>query len=699
VRDTQFLISSQSFPNDPFFLNAPEFINMTAPSAAGVPNTGPVIYVRSPLTVEREIGPLGQVVVAGFSPLGVDVYNFPQRRVNNTYQFADQLTLRVGEHSLTFGTDNRLTELNSELPRNSRPLVTFNGAPRLIFTGGVPRFPTAADPNPLVRAEDMVAVDAPSNLFLTLSTGGPDSINLRFYQFNFFGQDEWRVRRNLSLSFGLRYEYNTPPREAHSLIENTFSDPLLQLAPGMGSFIQGRTSINDPDKNNLAPRLGVAYSPNFFGPNRITVLRAGYGIFYDQILGAVVSQSRNVFPSFFTLNFGGGPFTAINTDFPLVLFNPVTTSFGNALVPIVSPGTFNRLNPQLALATFITSLQTTFPNAISPTLPARDLQMPMAHHYSLAFEQQLKSNLVFSAAYVGTQGRHLLRFTTPNLGPALNLIPTALNVIPQPFPAPFFRGRVVLPARPVNGIGGLTMFETTASSRYDSLQLQVRGRFQKGLQYQVAYTLSKATDDVSDIFDLAGAFVLPQDSLNLAAERGLANFDSRHRVSYNFIYDLPSLHSSSRLVRAVFSQWQVAGTGQLQTGQPFTVNSTIDVNLDGNLTDRLDNTNGLVVTGNGRQPLVLTTNPLNLLAPFGQDGRIARNTFRGGALIDLNLAISRNIKLSGSQRVAMRFEFFNFINRANFGVPVRVLEAPAFGQAINTVTPGSRVQLSLKYSF
>src|SRR5207237_9747955 len=160
-------------------------------------------------TVEREIGPLGQVVIAGFSPLGVDVFNFPQRRVNNTYQLADQLTLRVRDHSLTFGTDNRRTELNSELPRNSRPQATFKGAPRLIFTNGIPRFPTASDPNPIVRAEDLADIDSPNNLFLTLSPGGPDSINLRFYQIDFYGQDEWRPRTDLSLSFGLRYEYNT----------------------------------------------------------------------------------------------------------------------------------------------------------------------------------------------------------------------------------------------------------------------------------------------------------------------------------------------------------------------------------------------------------------------------------------------------------------------------------------------------------
>ncbi|MDX6306941.1 MAG: hypothetical protein QOI77_3910, partial [Blastocatellia bacterium] len=240
VRDTQFQVPSLAFPQAPFLLNSAEFVNMTAPAAVGIANTGPVIYVRQPITVEEEIGSIGQVVVGGFSPLGVDVFNFPQRRVNNTYQLADQLTLRAGKHSFTFGTDNRRTELNSELPRNNRPLVTFNGSPRLIFNpNGVPRFPTANDPNPIIRAVDLAAIDAPNNLFLTLSTGGPDEIGLRFYQLNFFAQDEMRLGRNLSLSFGVRYEYNTPAREVHSLIENTFNSPLLNLAPGLQSFIEG----------------------------------------------------------------------------------------------------------------------------------------------------------------------------------------------------------------------------------------------------------------------------------------------------------------------------------------------------------------------------------------------------------------------------------------------------------------------------
>src|SRR5205814_7674405 len=176
VRDTAHTIASQQFPNEPFLLNAPLLSNFTLPNfdAANnrlVANTGPVIYLNNIGTVEDVLGPVGQVNVAGFSPVGVDVFNFPQRRVNNTYQFADQLTVRVGGHNLTLGTDNRRTELNSELPRNARPLITFGGAPRLIFENGVSRFPTSNDPNPLIRPEDLAAIGAPNNLFLTLGTG------------------------------------------------------------------------------------------------------------------------------------------------------------------------------------------------------------------------------------------------------------------------------------------------------------------------------------------------------------------------------------------------------------------------------------------------------------------------------------------------------------------------------------------------
>jgi hypothetical protein len=138
----------------------------------------------------------------------------------------------------------------------------------------------------------------------------------------------------------------------------------------------------------------------------------------------------------------------------------------------------------------------------------------------------------------------------------------------------------------------------------------------------------------------------------------------------------------------------------LRTGQPFTVNSIFDVNLDGNLTDRLDNLNGLVVTGDRQQPLRLTTtDPTTLLAPIGQDGQIGRNTFRTGNVIELDLSISKDFFSSATRSLILRADIFNFINRANFGVPVRWLGAPGFGQTTETITPGRRLQLTVKYSF
>ena len=154
------------------------------------------------------------------------------------------------------------------------------------------------------------------------------------------------------------------------------------------------------------------------------------------------------------------------------------------------------------------------------------------------------------------------------------------------------------------------------------------------------------------------------------------------------------------MVRVVLGGLQVAGTGQFQTGQPFTVNSIFDVNLDGNLTDRLDNSTGLIVTGDRRQPLRLATNnTFSLLAAVGQDGRVGRNTFRAGNILELDLSVSKNFRITQQQKLIVRADVFNFLNRANFGIPVRFLEAPGFGQATDTVTPARRIQLALKYSF
>jgi hypothetical protein len=705
LRDTQFLRPSRlanalQLSDRQFLLNAPLLANDTLPNLANV------LYDSFfNFGVEDVLGPVGQVNIAGFAPVGVDVFNFPQRRVNNTYQLADILTLRTGRHSFTFGADTRRSELNSELPRNARSLITFGGAPRLASNAaGQPTF------NGFFNPIDLAAASAPSGVFQALTVGADSAINLRYYQFNYFAQDDWRVRRNLTLAVGLRYEYNTPVRELNRKIEQTFNDTALNLVPGLRSFVAGRTSIYDPDRNNFAPRLSVAYAPRLFGVERASVLRAGVGVFYDQAIGAVVSQSRSVFPNFLTLNLAGGVPLGGNVGFnitdPTRPFFPCPDAAAPRFLALTQPGTLNRLNSAVPLSCLV-AVNGAFPGGFGVTLPERRLQMPTAYHYAFTFEQQLNNNVAASAAYVGTQGRHLLRLTTPNLGPDALLIPTVINIVGN---QPNVSGVALGPGqrvgangaatggRPVAQAGAVSIYEASANSRYNALQLTLRGRFQSAMQFQLAYTFAHATDDVSDVFDLAGAPALPQNSVTFAGERGPANFDVRQRLSYNFSYDLPVFNNHA--ARFIFGSMQIAGTGYLQTGQPFTVNSIFDVNLDGNLTDRLNSTAGLIQTGHGRQPLRLTTgDPTALLAPIGQDGQTGRNTFRAGGVVELDLALSKQFALKSAQRIIVRADIFNFINRANYASPIRYLGAPGFGQATDTVTPPRRLQFALKYSF
>jgi hypothetical protein len=444
----------------------------------------------------------------------------------------------------------------------------------------------------------------------------------------------------------------------------------------------------------------------------MTVLRAGAGIFHDQILGAVVSQTRNVFPNFLNVNFAGG---LSGDDGEFSIFPPglafIRCPGSTQFVPLIQNGTLNTINPAVPTSCLTDVTQNLFPSGFPVTLPERQLKTPTAYQYAFTLEQQLSSGMVFSAAYVGTQGRHLLRQTTPNLGPNALLYVTdffAPGLLPQVFGFADDPGTRFNPVtggttggRPVPNVGGVTLFTGDGNSRYDALQLQLRGRynFLGATQFQVNYTYGKATDDVSDVFDLAGAPALPQNSLTFAGERGPANFDVRHRVSSNYMSDFSSWGKNKPFLHAIFNGLEIAGTGTFQTGQPFTVNSIFDVNLDGNLTDRLNSTSGIVVTDDRAQPLRLTGNPIALLAPLGRDGSVPRNSFRAGNLLITNAAVIKTVRFSESTRLIFRTDVFNLFNRANFGIPARFLESPGFGRATDTVTLARRIQFGLKLSF
>jgi carboxypeptidase family protein len=729
VRDP-FLQPSTAFPRVPFLLNAPLVVNAT------LPGTAPQFFTRGqvcaplrcPTSTEGITGPIGQVIVSGYSPLGADVFNFPQGRTDNTFQYADTLFYKTEKSVLTAGFDLHRVQLNSFLDRNFRPVAVFAGAPDISrFYAkklGFRKFNSAG----FFQGRDFVAAGAPTGFFQTQALVPDSTIGLRYWHNSFFLADQIQLWPRVLITLGIRYERNSIPSEVNRRIESSFAsadvreyidlektlekklNPNNPKGSGLEQYLAGRTRIFQTDANNFAPHIAFAWDPKGKGKSSI---RGGYGIYYDQIVGSVISQSRNVFPNFINVNLSGRRPTG-SSDIRNLFFarNPALLAVSGTLNSydanrFGSPAGFllntNSLLlgilpqvpplpkcPPLTPCTFEPRPELFFFDGPGFVLPAFDLQTPFSHHWGLTLEMEIKNDFLISVAYVGTKGSHLLRSSTPNLGP--NATPVITAVKHRSF-EPVFEGFDVPPARPFPFLGSIASIESDAESTYHSFQLQSNKRFTKGIQYTMAYTWSHAIDSVSDLFGLAGAPALAQNSLDLHAERGDANFDVRHRFVYSVIWDLTSVSRYSFL-RGL----QIASIGTFQTGQPYTVLACCDVNIDGNITDRLKTADGVREVHQGTVRLSFSSDPFSLLSSAGSDGSVGRNTFRASGIATVNLLVNKIFSVRESQKFEVRTELFNVFNRTHFGIPVHQIGFPGLGRSVDTRIPGLTVQFAIKYS-
>lgn len=682
-----------------------------------------------------QTGSIGELIIEPYSPVGIDAYTFPQARVNNTFQIGDTLSATVGGHSVKLGGDIRHHQFNSLNDRLYRPLVVYGygqvGFGKVTLTAN-PKKPVDFSPSDtpkLLSGVQLAATGVPTSVFQTLTEGTPNSrVGLRTSEYKFFFNDNWRLRTNLNIDYGLRYEYSTVPHEVNRRIENDIELKNLPMCERSSAFytpgrcaaydatvaayktvLQGRTQIYEPDRNNFGPHLGLAWDP---GGDSKTAIRAGYGIYYDALLGSVVSQSRNVFPGEIQGNFNTG-FDIFSLSNPALLRVYATPP---DYLSLIAPETGNQvggtLNDFAAIMGEIFRLERSTGAGLGFTLPDKKLRTPYAQQCQITFEREIVADYLITASYVGTKGTKLTRIATPNLGPnALPFIAVATKVVssdPKFSPPPL--ALVVAasslpnstPKRMSPALGPYQIFESSASSSYHALQLEARKRFSHGVQFSLAYTWSHAIDDVSDVFPIAGAPVIAQDSTNLRLERGDSNFDVRHRFSASVIADLPfSWKSKPRLERWI-SGWQFASIFQAQTGQPYTINLPVDANLDGNLTDRPSTTDGLIYfSGHGSKRIALARGKqLTDFFTFGQNGYVGRNTFRGDSFVNLDVALNKKFHLTSDEYVLeFRAESYNLLNRANFALPVRVIDAPGFGSSVDTVNPARVIQFALKLSF
>jgi hypothetical protein len=694
---------------------------------------------------------LGELVVDPFSPVGVNSLLFPQGRTNNTFQFADTMSWHWHNHFLKFGADIRRIQLNSFQDRLYRPQVNFSyGLAALLdlemLRGG---FTYAffsklrSQKYAVLSGVQLATLPMPGSILQTLTADAPNSrIGLRITEYSFFLNDNLRVRPNLTFDYGLRYEFNTVPREVNNRIENALTlrnvpvtgpSRYMGLIAAYSKVLNGRTRIYDSDRNNFGPHFGFAWDPSSTG--KLSV-RAGYGLYFDAVLGAVVNQSRNIFPNELPVGFG-------------------SEQIGNRVIPIPAQckivvcigGTTPTNQFKGGSGAFVDNLSTLLFNpglldvndlfggyrlnagiyGIAFTLPEKNLRSSYSQQWHLTLEREALNNSLVSVAYVGTKGTKLIRLMTPNLGitntPGINIgivrqiidstTPPAKSLpIPQ-----FLSGSVVvnypgaygstnpnlprLSSRPLSSLGPYQIFESSAASNYHALQIEATRRYGPSFNFTLAYTWSHAIDDVSDLFPISGSPVLAQSQKNLEADRGNAGFDIRHRFVTSINWDLPFSRKSKNKVARRLGDWQLAAIFQAQTGQPFTLNLPVDANLDGNLTDRPSTTEGFVFL-DGHQPQKVTLAPgfkLEDFFTFGRDGVVGRNTVRGDSFINLDLSLTRTFRFTEQKKLAFRVDFFNLFNRANFGLPVRTLDAPAFGSAVDTVNPARVIQLALKFNF
>src|SRR5207253_10737907 len=501
----------------------------------------------------------------------------PTKLHDATFQYQDTISLTRGQHQLKFGGDLRWVENNFNFDFYNNGSFFFGdfGA----FTGD-----NLAD-----------FVGGFWDNYFQFSTA---RYGIRTHSLYFFGQDAWKITKNFSLDYGLRYEYNSPQVDPHNEIVGWYPGRQSTKFPGSppdllypGDPGTPNRGLIFPDRNNFAPRVGFAW--DMFGNSKL-VMRGGFGIFYDIEDGAL------------NLQFGGQPpFGYVANNFPD--YSGATPSTGNSFVS--DPfGSFGYPDPypfalQGKIGTFY-SPAISFAFAVSP-----HFRTPYSEHFNYGFQYQLTKDTMLEAVYAGSLGRKSIVTTETNF-PTLAALqaqlaaaggdPSGLNPeCARPLAACDANG---------NPTGAQQLFtnvsEGTSSSH--QFQLTVDKRLSHGLQFRAAYTLSKSIDDNSGFRARSSTLT---DPLNPRLDRGLADFDATHRFVVSPIWQIPLGSHGNSLVSKIAGGWTVSAITSFQTGNPFTIFSNNGSSESDNFLDRADVIGPVQIFKNPRQIRTFSPSP------------------------------------------------------------------------------------------
>jgi hypothetical protein len=541
-----------------------------------------------------------------------------------------------GTHAIAMGTDFTRNIWDLLIEQNARGTLFFGGA----ATAAVDANGRSVANTGFDLADFLLGYVQQS----TVRSGGYDTYP-RSLAADGYVQDEWSIRKNLTVNYGVRYDYASPFTEKYGRMVNLdiapgFTAVAPVVAGGSGPYSgQFPNGLVNSDFNKFSPRLGLAYRP---GTKRRTVIRSGFSLFYDNSI-----------------------------------YNRI-------------PGRLTAQPPFAETSTFITSasnvlnLQDPFTGPANDTVTNtyavdKNLRTPYATTWNLSLEHELPGSLVASATYLGTKGTHLDVSLWPNrLTSSTSGATTTANA------------------------SGYTYDTTVGNSIFNALQLRLNHRLRKGLQWQAYYQYSKSIDDATTIGG-AGATVI-QNANDIEADRGLSSFDHRHNFTFSTLAISPFgprgqfMKRGDTFTSKLLSDWSATASLRLQTGAPLTA-TVLGTSAD---------PSGTGAVGSGRAdatglPVNSGSGPFNLLAfavpVAGQYGNAGRNTIPGPGMISLDATFGRTIQFGDSARRSLDIRLsatnvLNHVNITSWGTVVNSANygLPAGAGAMRTLSLSLRVR-------
>jgi hypothetical protein len=638
-------------------------------------------------------GGLPRIGFGGYFFPGLGGFKWPKfQGPDSITQFVDHISYTAGKHALEFGGELHYNKVTNAAYGNSRGSITF--------LGGV-AIGAGAGSTPL---EDFLA----GQPFKSSVEVGNPTLHLHNWAYSGFVQDDFRATKNLTLNFGVRYEYSSVPQEANNLLGNF--DPNL----GMVQVGHQISSLYQPDHKNFGPRAGFAW--DVLGSGR-TVIRGGGGLTYETVN----------WQSFVAFNNAFGP-GSVPTGAPIDASGK--TSGGDITTGNVTVKNFlNAIPWDTPNAPLYGSSSINCFNSPCPIMTVdRNLTTPYVWNWTFNIQHAFTRDLSLEAAYVGNRGTNLTGIrdiNQPAVGsgwPAANVATCNAQLVGGQYDVANNPACQVAPesgplANQFPYLANIFQMGNVYRSNYNGLQVTLNARDFHGLSMVAGYTYSHASDDVGANWDFGYGSGLPQDAHNVGAEYANSDFDIRHRLTLSFTYRIPGRQGFGQLLEG----WEIntittlespqpwgpmdegtdaAGVGPLPVSPP--ANTPIRWSFYGKTADfKSQKGTGIPFFGGTNTPAQPSSNPacnakalsldggspgasteslaffgcyanggsIMLPPPLGQFGNMGRNMFLDSGFRNFDFSLAKNFHLREAMRLQFRAEFFNILNHPNFANP------------------------------